>query len=407
MAATQHWASALSRAQSAREAAQECLGKIRAVLGDARPDALFAFVSPQLLSDTSALPQTFMAEWGARHLLGCAAGGIIGEGREVEDAPALSVTAAVLPGVEVQPFHLEQEGLPDLDGGPRPWETAVGVKASSKPAFVVLADPYTVRPDEVLGGLDFAYPESAKVGGLASGRDEAGANTLFLDDRALPGGAAGLAFSGNLRLDTLVAQGCRPIGRPMLVTRCQRNLLVALDGRKPMEVLGEIFRDAPDADRERMRSSLFLGLHLDSTLPLPPRAGDFLIRNLIGQNQELGALAIGAALREGQTVQFHVRDAQAASQDLQAVLRRYTAETLQEGKGEALPTAPAGALLFTCLGRGRHMYGQPDHDSQAFQEHLGPVPLGGFFCNGEIGPVAGATYLHGFTSCFGIFRGKS
>jgi small ligand-binding sensory domain FIST len=121
---------------------------------------------------------------------------------------------------------------------------------------------------------------------------------------------------------------------------------------------------------------------------------------------ERGALAIGALLREGQTVQFHVRDALSASEDLEAVMRRYTTERLEAAGGESVPAPPSGALLFSCLGRGMHLYNRPHHDSQVFQSHLGEVPIGGFFCNGEIGPVQTTTYVHGFTSCFGIFRSR-
>ena len=174
-------------------------------------------------------------------------------------------------------------------------------------------------------------------------------------------------------------------------------MLLGLDGQPPLTILKEMFQTMNERDQALMQNSLFLGVVMDEFLE-SPKQGDFLIRNVVGMDARTGTLAIGETLKEGQMVQFHLRDAETSAQDLTAVLERFAMDN-RENQAQ-------GALLFSCLGRGQHLYGRPNHDSDIFREKLGEVPLGGFFCNGEIGPVSGTTFLHGYTSSFGIFRPK-
>ena len=400
------WVSSLSLASQIHDALAETSYELSSMLGGVQPDVLFVFVSPHHAPHYDEISTCLNKKLQPAHLLGCSGGGIIGAGREAEKVAALSVSAAILPNVEIKTFRLEDSTLPDSDAGPRLWEAATGVKASSKPHFVILADPFSIQADAMLEGLDFAFPEAVKIGGLASGAHNAGQNALYMDHQLFRSGAIALALTGDICIDTMVAQGCRPIGKPMSVTKCQHNILIELDKRRALEVLAEIFEGSSERDRQLIRTSLFMGLVMDSFKESVPKPGDYLIRNLMGMDAERGVLAVNTLLREGQTVQFHLRDAHAASEDLSAVLRRYTTEHLNSSKGEFLPPPPRGALLFSCLGRGVHLYGHPNHDTQAFQEQLGDIPLAGFFCNGEIGPVSGVTHIHGFTSCFGLFRTK-
>ncbi len=221
---------------------------------------------------------------------------------------------------------------------------------------------------------------------------------MFLGDQTYHSGAVGVAFHGNITVDTVVAQGCRPVGHTMRITESRSNIFVGLDGETPMVVLKELFENSGERDRGLMRNSLFLGVVMDELLD-DPKQGDFLIRNVVGMDERTGNLAIGELLKEGQVVQFHLRDAETSTDDLTAVLDRYASDNREN--------QIQGALLFSCLGRGEHLYGEPNHDSGIFHEKLGQVPLGGFFCNGEIGPVSGTTFLHGYTSSFGIFRSKT
>ncbi|HEU0022059.1 MAG TPA: FIST N-terminal domain-containing protein [Dehalococcoidia bacterium] len=391
------WASALSEQTPLANAINECTGSLCQQLDGAPVNLALVFTSLHYQGQFEEVPGLIREQLDFPLVLGCSGGGIIGNGVEVEQQPALSITVASLPNVTLKPFHLEGDNLPDLDAGPQAWEDLVQVGKSDDPQFILLADPYSFPVQNLILGLDFAFDKSAKIGGLASGARQPGQNALFLEDQVFRTGAVGIAMSGNIVVDTVVAQGCRPIGKSMRITRSQRNLLGGLDGRPPMDVLRELFESLSERDRGLMRTSLFLGVVMDEFLD-EPKQGDFLIRNVMGMDDKAGVLAIGEVLKEGQLVQFHLRDAETSAEDLVAVLDRY-AGVNRENQAQ-------GALLFSCLGRGQYLYGKPNHDAGIFQNKLGSVPLGGFFCNGEIGPVSGTTFLHGYTSSFGIFRPK-
>jgi small ligand-binding sensory domain FIST len=391
------WASAISEQTPLANAINECIGSLDQQLDGATANLAMVFASFHYQDQFEEIPALIRAQLDSPLVLGCSGGGIIGNGVEVEQQPALSITVASLPDVKLKAFHLEGENLPDLDAGPQAWEDVVQVVKSDDPQFVLLADPYSFPVQNLILGLDFAFDRSAKIGGLASGARQPGQNALFLEDRVYRSGAVGVAMSGNIVVDTVVAQGCRPIGKSMRITQSRRNLLGGLDGRPPVDVLRELFEGLSERDRGLMRTSLFLGVVMDEFLD-EPKQGDFLIRNVMGMDDKAGVLAIGEVLKEGQLVQFHLRDAETSAEDLVAVLDRYA--------GENRENQAQGALLFSCLGRGQYLYGKPNHDTEIFQIKLGSVPLGGFFCNGEIGPVSGTTFLHGYTSSFGIFRPK-
>ena len=390
------WASAISEQISLDDAIAECAASIKAELGDT-PDLAVAFVSPHYQRDYERVVSVMGEMLGPRHIFGCSGGGVIGNGLEVEQRPGLSITAATLPDVEIRGLHLQESQLPDLDAGPDKWEDLLSVTRADDPQFVILADPFSFPVQNLIMGLDFAYSDASKIGGLASGANQQGGNALFLDGNIYNSGAICLALYGNVTVDTVVAQGCRPIGSPMRITSSHRNLLVELDGKPPLEVLQGMYQELPERDRQLMSNSLFLGVVMDELLDTPVQ-GDFLIRNVVGMDQKTGSLTVGELLKEGQLVQFHLRDAETSAEDLHVVLDRYAADNREN----QVP----GALLFSCLGRGEYLYGRPNHDTEIFQGKLGSVPLGGFFCNGEIGPVSGTTFLHGYTSSFGLFRPK-
>lgn len=392
------WATAVSEHRLLKYAVAECASEVKAALGERTPDIAVAFVSAHHSAGYDDLPALVRDMIGDCILVGCSGGGVIGAGREVENRPGFSIAVAELPGVEVVPFHIDNADLPDGDAPPQMWEELVNVSAADDPHFLLLSDPFSVQGENLLMGLDFAFPRSVKIGGLASGGQRPGANALYLDGRAYDSGAVGVALRGNVAVDTIVAQGCRPIGHRMQITESDRNLLIGLDGSGTLETLRELFGELSERDQRLAQQSLFLGVVMDEFND-DPQLGDFLIRNIIGIDARRGALAIGEYLKEGQIVQFHLRDAETSSQDLDDMLGQYTAD----GPGAARATG-AGALLFQCLGRGEYLYGRADHDTDMFRDKVGAIPLAGFFCNGEIGQVSGQTYLHGYTSSFGIFR---
>jgi small ligand-binding sensory domain FIST len=370
------WSSAVSSANRLDEAIAETASHVRRELGDVAPDLAIVFASSHHADRYDAVPELVRAALEPRTLVGCSAGGVIGGGHEIEGDPGFSLTAACLPDVTIVPFHADEPDPPPVPAAP-------------PPQLLVLPEPFSFDAETFLRVVDERLPGSTVVGGVASGGRQRGQNALFLDDVAHRDGLVGVALSGNVVIDTVVAQGCRPIGEPMFVTRCERNFLYEIDGRSPAAVLSDLHRRASSRDKELFRSSLFLGIVMREQQEY--RQGDFLIRNVLGLDGKTGAVAVGALLRPGMVVQFHLRDARTSAEDLDALLGRYGQK-------------PAGSMLFSCLGRGVHLYGRPDHDTDLARRHLGDVALGGFFCNGEIGPVQGTTFLHGYTSAFGLFR---
>ncbi len=388
------WASSISTQETIEQCVQETAKAVREQMGDREIHLTVLFVSPHFKDHYGIIPNLLKEHLTPGVLLGCSGGGVIGAGKEIEHKPAFSITCGHLPGVDIQEVQSDTMSLPDPDTAPSVWREWMGVDVEKNPQFILLADPFSFHGEEFLAGMDFAYPKSPKVGGLASGTNFQGGNVLYIGDRKFNNGLVGVALSGDIQLDTIVAQGCRPIGQPMSITKCNQYSLEEVAGRPPLEVLEEMVETLSENDRKLLQTSLFLGIEMDP-LKDDPGAGDFLIRNLIGVDRESGALSIGAPLREGQLVQFHLRDKVMSAEDLGMMLGRYA------GQGDK---NAAGALLFSCLGRGQYLYGQANHDSNMFMEKLGDVPLGGFFCNGEIGPVGNNTFLHGYTSSFGIFR---
>jgi small ligand-binding sensory domain FIST len=375
------FASAVSRAPSHEQAVAELVAGLHDGLAGTRPDLVCLFVSVHHADAWRSVAERVRRELAGALLFGCSARSVIGAAQEVEDAPGIAACAASLPGVTLHPFHVGEGGVPVLPG---PDDAHV----------LLLVDPFRADLDAVIPALDERFPAGKKIGGIASGASRPGGNLLFLGDSALRTGAIGLVLSGDLALDAVVAQGCRPVGPPLFVTGARENVLYELDGKPPMELLGQLFAAASPAEQRLFQGSLFLGIEQEAEQSRF-ESGDFLIRNLIGADPNTGALHIAANLTGQRVVQFHLRDADAAAEDLARRLARY-------GKGRG--RFASGALLFSCLGRGRGLFGVPDHDSAAFQRALGPVPLAGFFCNGEIGPVEGRTFLHGYTSAFAIFR---
>jgi small ligand-binding sensory domain FIST len=295
--------------------------------------------------------------------------------------------------VRVSTFALEGMALP---GDAAAWHAAVGVTPADDPCFLILGDMFSVDPDAIIAGLDGAFPAARKVGGMASGGDPNGLpNALFINGEARKSGAVGVALSGDITLDTIVAQGCRPIGSPMTITRADGNIIRELNRERPVDVLRAAHDGLDARDKQLFRHSLFIGLEMNQG-EMEFHPGDFLVRNLAGVDPNSGAIAVAAEVKPWQVVQFLLRDARTAEHDLVAQLDRYRAGAAR----------PVGALLFSCLGRGKYLFGRPDHDTDLFRDKVGAIPLGGFFCNGEIGPVGRQTFLHGYTSAFGLFRAR-
>lgn len=393
------WASALAVSVDDVAAIDAALAGLDRDL-DANPaDVLFAFGSAEFIPRLGHLAAQARAVWPDVRVIGCTAAGCIGGNQEIEGKPALSLTAASLPGVVVEPFHVLHRELPDADADADAWCDALGVPRAAVADdavrhAVVLPDPFSMDPQRLIAGLTRVSPLGVIIGGMASGGESAGQHRVLIDDTVYRHGAVGVLLSGNLAVDTVVAQGCRPIGAPMFVTRCRRNLITELDGASALTALQSLVDDLSPADAQLARQALFVGLVMQHDQQTYGQ-GDFLIRTLIGADTRSGALVVAARPEVNAVVQFHVRDAAASAADLQRLLARTR---------EGAVRAPAGALLFDCVGRGAAFYGAPEHDTGLIRAELGAVPIGGFFCNGEIGPVHGRAHVHGYTASLGLFR---
>jgi small ligand-binding sensory domain FIST len=355
------------------------------------PDVAFLFVSNHFFAEAARILDELRRRTGARHVAGCGGGGIITDAEEVEQRSAVSVLFASMPGAAIDAFTVDGTRLGDGDAV-GPWVEGVAARAGENAGFVLLPDPFTIDVIRLIAEFNLAFPGAVVCGGLASGGPSPGTNVLFAGDRVLHAGAVGLAFGGSVRLRSVVSQGCRPVGRRFVVTRCQENIIHELSGKPALEGIREVMGSLEGKDRDLARRALFVG-RATTENKADFHRGDFLIRNLMGIDPRSGSIAVGDQVRRGTTVQFHVRDGETAEEDLRESLGRF--------KGES-DTRPSGALLFSCLGRGEGMYGAPHRDVSAIGAFLGEVPKAGFFCSGEIGPIGGSNFVHGFTlsSCF-------
>ena len=384
-----------------KNALVELCGKVKEELGDKPVNLLLGFVAINFKEYFELVPEIIQKEISPDTFIGCSAGGLIGGGLEIEHKPSIVLTAAYLPGVEVNSFYLQDKELPDLDDSQESWYNLVGVTPLKEPSFIMLPEPFSFNTDVLIKGLDFAFPNSVKVGGLASGAMNALENGLFLNDKVYGSGLVGVSLDGNVIVDSVVAQGCKPVGDKFVITKCNKSILFELDGEPAVMALKRVIDKLSETEKELIKDSVFLGIVMNE-MKESFEAGDFLIRNIIGIEPKSGALVVGEKLDNQKTVQFHVRDAATSADDLRLMLKSYKERELMGGQIKA-----SGALLFSCLGRGAYLYSRSNHDSDCFRSYLGEVPIGGFFCNGEIGPVGESTFLHGYTSSFGIFRSRS
>jgi len=327
----------------------------------------------------------------ARHVLGATAEGVLAGDREYEAGPAVTVWLARLPGAWLEPVSLEY--VQTADGGVfAGWPEALVGDWPANASLLLVADPFSFPIDAFVKRMEEERPGVPIVGGMASGGTEPGSNTLAVGPRTYDAGAIGIAVGGGVRIRPVVSQGCRPIGRPLVITKAQDNLIVELGGLPALQRLREMYGDLTESDRELVRSSLHVG-RAASEYRDTFRRGDFLVRNVLGADPDSGVIAVGDLMRTGQTVQFHVRDAGSADEDMRQLLC-----------GDRPASPPLGALVFTCNGRGSRLFAEPSHDARALQECLGPLPAAGFFAQGEIGPIGGRTFLHGFTASIALFE---
>ena len=371
------------------EAATRAVAQAAEALGDASPSLAVLFASARFLGVAEALVAAISNALGKLPLIGCVGEAVAGGAREVESEPAVSLWLGADLG-PVETFAMEYIRTPS--GG-----AYAGYLFPREPdgVHLLICDPFTFPADGLLTHLNEQVPGAVVMGGMASAALRPRQSRLFLDDRVLSAGAVGVHLPG-AEVHPLVAQGCRPIGDAYIITRADGNLIHELGGRPPLVRLREMAAALPTRDQELLAQGLQLGVVIDE-YQAEPGQGDFLIRGVVGADPDSGAMAVGDQIQVGQTVQFHVRDAQSADEDLRRALERESAAL--GGR------RPAGALLFTCNGRGSRLFDQPDHDAGLIAAMLGDIPVAGFFCAGELGPVGGQNFLHTFTASIALFPG--
>ena len=382
------FAAALSTALDARQAVDEVCWQASQQLGDTRPELAIVFYSPHHADSAGPIARILHGKLQPRCLIGCLGESIVSNQYEVEQNPALSLWLGSWDGkAELEAFQLQMsetsEGISLLG-----WPDGLIDADPAKSLLLTLGDPYSFPTAEIyLPRVDDDYPGLAVVGGMASSPSGPSANSLILNDEAISEGAVGVLLKGDFPWRSVVSQGCRPIGRPLIVTKGQENIILELGGHRPLEYLQGLYDELPVRDRQLFERGLLLGVAISEYRDTFQR-GDFLIRNLLGLDRGSGAMAISDRIRVGQTVQFQVRDGESADEDLRLLLQAARDSGMQA----------KGGLLFTCNGRGTHMFAEPNHDAGVIQSTVGPIPLAGFFAAGELGPVGGRNFIHGFTA---------
>jgi small ligand-binding sensory domain FIST len=387
------FAAALSTLGQTAEAVEDaCTRALQGWSGAA--DLAVVFFSPHHAGAAETFAPGLRQRLGARCLLGCVGESIIGNDREVEGRPALSLWLGRWPKpVEVQPFHLSWEQTAE-GASILGWPDSLLGADRARSALLLLGDPYTFPIDVCLREVNETYRGLRLVGGMASGMRGPGQCRLLLDDGVFNAGAVAVLLQGEIGLRSVVSQGCRPIGRPYVLTRARENTIQELGGRPVLEQLQELWEGLTPEEQELFQQGLHLGVVMNEYRGDFQR-GDFLVRNVMGLDRESGALVVTDRVRVGQTVQFHVRDAATADEDLHALLRLDLS---------AHDRRPAGALVFSCNGRGTRLFPEPHHDARAIRAEAGELPLAGFFAQGELGPVGGQNFIHGFTASVALFE---
>jgi small ligand-binding sensory domain FIST len=382
-----NFAAAISTAADPEAAVHDVIEQVRPY-GSAFSLATI-FYTPKHNGDADSIAQTLIETFSLPCLIGCSCEGVIGAGREIEKGPALSVLFGNLPGASASAFHISKAqwdaALADDEG----FADHFQIKPDTR-AVLAMGDPWTTPLYPVLDQFDAYRPSVPLIGGMASGATQAGKNVLLFNDARFDEGMVGFSISGQVRVEAVVSQGCRPIGRAFVITRGQSNVIEQLGGRPALEVLQEVVDGLSESDRQMLSQGLLLGRAMDEYKDTLKR-GDFVMRNVIGIDNTSKHIAVGDRVRVGQTIQFHARDAATADEELKLLLAsRQTAR-------------PAGAMLFSCNGRGTRLFASADHDAHVAAEQMPDVPVVGFFAAGELGPVGGKNFIHAHTASFALF----
>jgi len=384
------FACAISNEQDSLAAADAVIADL-ATSGLQKPSVLFVFLTADHTAEAEEVLQRLDEAVSPQTVIGASAEGVIGKDQELEREAGLAVLAADLGGASVKSFHIGRDDWRKMLMEEDTLGETIGYGGQTR-ALIGFGDPYSTPLRQLLEKLEAIGPQLPLIGGMASSARSPGENLLIRDDQVFDQGFVGLSLSGAIDVQTVVSQGCRPVGHPIVVTRAHENVIEQIAGRPALEVLQEIVNSMSNDEQQLLKNGLFIGRAIDEYREGWSR-GDFLVRNVMGMEQATGGIGITDMVRVGQTVQFHVRDAVTAEEDLRLLL----AEQKKQD-------APAGALLFNCNGRGTRMFSKPCHDISATRAMFPQTPVAGFFAAGELGPVGRRNFIHGHTASFALFR---
>ena len=373
---------------------REWLWHLRERFGHSSLELVLVFVSPRFAEHSGLLLSLIKDELNPNLIAGCTSTSLISNALEHESVNGFSIGLFHLPGSQLQTTCFSQREV-DGDGSPSSWHQHNEIENTN--GWIVFADPFHLDLENWLAQWNQAYPNTPILGGLATGPPGENRTEIYLNDQVFSQGGIAISISGQTQIRNVISQGCTPIGDPWIVTKASKNVLYELGNQKAYDALLKTVNEVPKNLAHKIQGNLFIGLVIDEYHEDFQR-GDFLVRNLLGADQEQGAIAIGALPRMGQTVQFQLRSPDAARQDLQRRLQE-TQETLHD---EVIH----GGLLCTCNGRGQRLFGRPNTDAGCVVETLGNIGLVGFFCNGELGPVGDQNFLHGYTASLALFTSK-
>ncbi|MDB6108887.1 MAG: hypothetical protein JWR69_637 [Pedosphaera sp.] len=369
---------------------------LRGKLGAAKVSLGLVFMSPPVFPHAKQVLEILRVHGQIPLLAGCSSVSLIAGDKELEGDSGLVLALYSLPGAELKAFHFTQEQLEEANG-PNYWHMETGIGPKQTNGWLVFADPFNLDSEGWLKSWNEAYAPLPVLGGLASGDYTTQETQVYLNGEIFEEGGVAIAVGGEVKLAGIISQGCTPIGETWTLTKVQQNVIHEIGNRPAYEVLAETYNNLSPEEQKKARGNLFLGLVINEYLEEFHR-GDFLVRQLLDADAQSGTVAVGAHPRLGQTVQFQRRDATAATEDLLALLAR--------AKDQLAGATVYGGVLCNCNGRGQELFNMHSHDAQLVQQYLGPLGLGGFFCNGEIGPVGERNFLHGYTASLALFVKK-
>jgi small ligand-binding sensory domain FIST len=370
--------------------------RLRTQLGQ-RPVSLgLVFMSPQFFPNAQATLEILRVHARIPLLAGCSSASLVAGSHEIEDATGIVLALYSLPGAELKGFRFTQTQVEAADSAAY-WPAETGVEPKSTNGWLAFIDPFHLDAESWVRSWNKSFATVPVFGGLSSGIFSDQTTQVYLNGEVFEEGGVAISVGGAVKLSGVISQGCTPIGETWTLTRVEQNLIHQIANRPAYAVLAETVQQLSAADQQKARGNLFIGLVVNEYLEDFHR-GDFLVRNLIGGDPNSGVLAVAALPRAGQTIQFHRRDAVAANEDMD--------ELLERAKKEIGGATIYGGCLCCCNGRGKNLFGAPNHDAELVQKELGPIGLAGFYGNGEIGPVGKKNYLHGFTASLALFVQK-